>query len=74
MTTKRRPAGGKKVPAKKSLFQRVSDAMNPRTYLEKPAQRTMSNANEQYGGGARRRRIDAEVDAASEGRPRTRRR
>jgi hypothetical protein len=57
MTAKKR-APAKKAPAKKSLFQRVSDAMNPRTYLEKPAQDTMRRVREDAGAPARRRQIE----------------
>lgn len=48
-------------------FDTISRALNPRTYLEEPAQRQMRDANEQHGGGARRRRIDEEVDRAVSG-------
>lgn len=48
-------------------FDDISKALNPRTYLEAPAQKQMRDANENYGGGARRRRIDAAVDEAVSG-------
>jgi hypothetical protein len=49
------------------VFDDISEALNPRTYLEKPAQQQMRDANENYGGGARRRRIDEAVDEAVSG-------
>jgi len=66
----------KKAPAKKqptmrerveAWYTETSRRLNPQTYIQPKAQETMRNANEQYGGGARRRRIDEEVDRAVEG-------
>ncbi len=50
-------------------FEAISKALNPRTHIEPGAQKLMKDANENYGGGARRRRIDEVVDQAVEGRP-----
>lgn len=48
-------------------IDRISRALDPRTHLEPGAQRTMRDANEEFGGGARRRRIDEVVDEAVSG-------
>lgn len=56
MSAKKPPA--KKAP-KKSIFQRVSDAMNPTTYLRPGAQRQMRELRETGGAEARRRQIEA---------------
>jgi hypothetical protein len=48
---------------------RISRAMDPRTYLEAPAQRQMNDANRDYGGGARSRRRMEAVDEAVTGKP-----
>ena len=48
-------------------YTTTSRRLNPQTYIQPKAQETMRNANEQYGGGARRRRIDEEVDRAVNG-------
>lgn len=73
MSTRKPPA--KKAPAKKTWRQRagetfteISNALNPVRRATPAAQRQMEAAKERYGGGARRRRIDAVVDDAVEGR------
>jgi hypothetical protein len=79
MPNRKPPA--KKPPAKKeptlreratALYQRVSTALNPRTYAEEPAQQHMREWNEGYGGGARRREIDRQVNEATGEKPRRR--
>lgn len=69
-------AAQKKAPAKKqptmrervkAWYTETSRRLDPRTYVQPKAQETMRDANEQYGGGARRRRIDEEVDRAVNG-------
>ena len=63
----------KKNPAKKqptmrerveAWYTETSRRLNPSTYVKPKAQETMRNANENYGGGARRRHIDAQVEKA----------
>lgn len=48
-------------------FDAISRALNPQTYIQPKAQKAMKDANDGYGGGARRRRIDEEVDNAVRG-------
>jgi hypothetical protein len=57
-------------------FDDISDALNPRTYLDKPAARVRDNARNTLtiGGERRRREIEAatgEPRSVSEGRPRS---
>lgn len=55
-----------------AVIDDISTALNPRTYLEKPAQQQMNDANRNYGGGARSRRRAELVDEAVTGeRPRS---
>jgi hypothetical protein len=69
---KRAPAKRQGKAPQASLFQRVSTALNPMTYAAKPARQQMEGWNEEYGGGARRRRTDEEVDRAVDGKQRRR--
>ena len=56
-----------------SLFDRVSRALNPRTYLEAPAQRQVERARDEssIGWNRRARERDAAIEEASGGRPRS---
>ena len=66
---KRPPKPGSNKKPEQSMYQRISTALNPMTYARPAAQGQMESWKENYGGGARRRRIDAEVDTAVNGRP-----
>lgn len=67
MAVKKSGDGGRKTP--QSMYDRISTALNPMTYARPAAQGQMEDWKENYGGGARRDRINSIVDQASGGRP-----